>query len=241
VAGEGVLKVVYWITRRLIRPRLSGLAGLAGCGGTGAAVYVGNHSGAFGPIMVMSCLPFRIHPWVAYEITEPATCADYLNEDFTAGELRLKEPLSRWLALLISPICVLLMRYVGAVPVYRNSRRIVRTMAASRALLSGGEKLVIFPEKPREKPEQGAAGPVGEFDTGFLSLARSYYADRGKALPFFPLAVSQKTRTLSIGSALTLDLNKPLAAEKRRIRHQLEERIARLCRDGAGARSSSSQ
>jgi hypothetical protein len=237
VTGGGVMKVVYWITRRLIRPRLSGLAGLAGCGGSGAAVYVANHSGAFGPIMVMSCLPFRVRPWVTYEITEPAACAGYLNEDFTAGELRLKEPLSRWLALLISPICVLLMKRVGGVPVYRNSRRIVHTMTASRALLAGGEKLVIFPEKPG----RAGSGFVGELDTGFLSLAKSFYADRGEALHFFPLAVNKETRTLSIGSALTLDLKKPFAVEKRRFRRQLEESIARLCRDGAGAKSSSSR
>jgi 1-acyl-sn-glycerol-3-phosphate acyltransferase len=221
----GVLRVVYSVTRLLIRPRLFGLGGEPL---RGAAVYVANHSGAFGPIVVMSSLPFKVYPWVTFEITEPATCAAYLDEDFTGGELRLGPLFSRCLARLLSPVCVRLMKMVGAVPVYKNSRKIASTLDRSRKLLAAGGKLVIFPEKPG----QDSPGPVGELDSGFINLARSYYAKQGRALPFYPVAVNRRARSLTVGAPLVFDPRRPFAAEKRRIRRQLEKRIAGLCGGG---------
>ncbi len=232
-----MLRLLYYIARVLIRPRLFGLARLArlarlakpagGCEG-GAGVYVANHSGAFGPIMVMSCLPFRVYPWVAFEITESRTCAAYLDEDFTGGELGLSPLVSRCLARLLCPLCVLLMKKVEAIPVYRNSRRIVHTLEKSRKILAAGGKLVIFPEKPA--PD--APGPVGELDTGFINLARSFYAERKQALRFYPVAVNKATRSLTVGAPLIFDPQRPFPAEKRRIKQQLEKRIAELCGGG---------
>lgn len=221
--SEKLLQVVYRIARLLIRPRRIGLEG--GCD-RGAAVFVANHSGAFGPIMVMSCLPFKVHPWVTFEITRLRSCAAYLDEDFTGGELRLGQPLSRLLAGLLGPVCVLLMKMVQAVPVYKNSRRIACTMARSRELLAAGGKLVIFPEKPGQDP----SGPVGELDAGFIRLARSFYAQGGKALRFYPLGVNKQARSLSIGAPLFLDPRRPFAAEKLRLKRQLEMKIADLCK-----------
>jgi hypothetical protein len=232
-----MLRLLYAIARMLIRPRLFGLAELAkpaksakyakpagGCEG-GAGLFVANHSGAFGPIMVMSCLPFRVYPWVAFQITEPRTCAAYLDQDFTAGELGLSPFFSRCLARLLCPLCVRLMKKVQAIPVYRNSRRIVHTLEKSREILARGGKLVVFPEKPAPDAPQ----PVGELDTGFINLARSFYAEQKRALRFYPVAVNKKNRSLTVGAPLLFDPRRPFPEEKRRIKQLLEKRIAELC------------
>jgi 1-acyl-sn-glycerol-3-phosphate acyltransferase len=163
------------------------------------AVFICNHALSYGPIVISLDLPFRFRPWVLANVVSPALCRDYLEADFVQKELKLRRPWSLWLAGLLAPLCIRLMKSIGAIPVYKGDIRVRETMNASVRALKDGWNLVIFPESPT-KP---FSPYMHDFQTGFAYLAKHYYYATGKLLRFHPVLVDAKKRTITIGQAMT--------------------------------------
>ena len=82
----------YKVLRRLFFN--AHLRGLENLGGAGPFIFVSNHAGAFGPVSVITSMPFDIYPWVAHEVTDLRTAAPRIQAEFVEPELRLRPPLS---------------------------------------------------------------------------------------------------------------------------------------------------
>jgi 1-acyl-sn-glycerol-3-phosphate acyltransferase len=187
-------------------------------------IFVSNHIGSYGPLSVLSSLPLKLYPWVAHEVTELANVARRLQKEFTELELKLRPPLSVWLARLIGRLCVAVMRDVQAIPVYAASRRIRDTLQRSLELLLKGKNILVFPEN-KERPINEV---LGDFSTGFLAMARLYYQRTRRAICFLPVAVNQKVKGIRIGRPIRFDARLPFAQEKRRLKRELEDSIYSL-------------
>ncbi len=184
-------------------------------------IFVSNHIGSYGPLSVLSSLPLKLYPWVAHEVTELRNVALRLQNEFTELELKLRPPVSVWLARLIGRICVAVMRDVQAIPVYASSRRIRDTLQRSLELLLKGRNILVFPEN-KERPINEV---LGDFSTGFLAMARQYYQRTRKALCFLPVAVNQKAKGIRIGRPIRFDAGLPYPQEKQRLKRELETSI----------------
>lgn len=131
---------IYRIVRIVFpKPKIHGLGKIKR---NDPAVFVANHLGSYGPVTIMSHLPFQLYPWVTHEIMDMKYCAAYIERDFVYPELRLKPPLSTVLSKGIGWICVALMRYIQAIPVYKGCRKISNSLTMSIGYLLNGQAYV---------------------------------------------------------------------------------------------------
>jgi len=220
--AERFYRIAYKIIRFIIfRPKIIGRKFLRH---TGNVIFVANHLGSFGPIVLMSSLPKEVHPWVTHEIMDKEMCSSYLRKDFIEKEIRLKPPLSIRCSDLLAHICVRLMNGLKAIPVYRKAREMRKTIEMSLFLLEKGKKLLIFPENANCAKNE----VMCEIDTGFIKLARRIYEKTKKGLAFIPIAVNKKAMAIRIGSPIYFNPHEAFFEEKRRIKNEIEENITKM-------------
>ena len=187
-------------------------------------IMVANHVGSFGPVSVITSMPMRMYPWVAHEVTDVKTVATRIQAEFLEQELHFKPPLSTYLARVIGRICVALMKDIGAIPVYQNSRDIRRTVQWSLALLEQGKNILVFAEDSTKKIND----VLCEFCTGFIHLAKLYYEKTKKAVQFLPVAVNREVGGILIGTPIRFDVTRPFPREKQRLKNELQNSVSAL-------------
>jgi hypothetical protein len=195
------------------------------------AIFIANHADSFGPIALNLYFPVRLYPWVIYEVTDKRSCARYLERDFVSKELRLPRPFSTWLSLLIAGICVGLFRYIEAIPVYHDSRRIMETISKSMVYLEEGRNILIFPEIS----DAYLSRYIKRFNTGFLEIAKKIGQNGDKSIRIYPVGVDRKLRRVSLGGPSVYDVTKSYADEKKRIEAELEAKVGALLAEGDDA------
>lgn len=190
-------------------------------------IYVANHMGSYGPVTAMSSLPQPVYPWVAHQIIDSSLCPSYIEHDFVRAEMHLGPPLSVLISGMIGRICVALMRDLHAIPVYRDSRRVLETLRISVRLLEQGKRLLIFPEIPNRIVNE----IVNEFDTGFINVARLFFERSARVVSFLPIAIHRGRLALRVGAPIRFNPGIPFRLEKLRIKRELVERICEMYRD----------
>ena len=190
-------------------------------------IIVANHLGSYGPISIMCSLSVDLYPWVVQEVTSMDSCPSYLRQDFIETELKLKAPLSVTFSIVIGRLCVALMRGIHAIPVYKKSRNLRKTMELSLLLLQQRKALLIFPEIKDEPLHE----EIHRFDAGFILLAKVFFRRYGKRVAFIPAAVNRKARAISIGRPIFFRPDVPYHEERDRIRDSLETSVLNMYRN----------
>ena len=186
------------------------------------AVVVANHLGSFGPLALMSSLTHKLYPWVVQEVTNLKQCAAYVQRDFVEKELKLRSFMGWELSRLIGRICVRLMGYLEAIPVYRKRREIYRTFEISLTYLKSKRALLIFPEDDDSKKRDDLC----MLNTGFIRMARWLYQTSHRVLTFYPVAINKKVRGIRVGEPIRFDPEAPFGEERMRIKEYLERSIS---------------
>lgn len=189
-------------------------------------VVVANHLGSFGPLALMSSLIHKLYPWVIQEVTNLKDCAAYIREDFVEKELKLRSFAGRELSRIIGRICVQLMTYLKAIPVYNRSREIYRTFEISLSYLKSKRALLVFPENEESKQQDDLC----LLNTGFIRLAQWLYDTSQRVLTFYPVAVNKKARAIRVGEPIHFDPSAPFGEERMRIKEYLERSISGMYR-----------
>ncbi len=177
------------------------------------AVFVCNHMGSYAPVVMELFFPFPFRPWVTYQVVAKKLCRKYLEQDFVKKELGWKRPLSGWLSAAIEPFCIRVLRSAGAIPVYKGKREIRETFRRSVAALREGNHLAVF----LTGENRGETEPADRFPGGFVHLAKLYHRETGRELLFYPVFVSRKERTVTIGRPVGFDSENDFRAERTRI------------------------
>ncbi len=188
------------------------------------AIFVANHADSFGPLALHLYFPVKLYPWVIHNVTDMATCARYLEQDFVARELHLRRPFSAWLSILMARICVGLFRHIEAIPVYHDSRRILETISKSIIYLEEGRNILIFPEIP----DSYLSAYIRRFNTGFIEITKTLGRENGMKVPIYPVSVDPRRRRILLGKPSAYDPSKSHAEEKLRIQAELEAEVASL-------------
>jgi 1-acyl-sn-glycerol-3-phosphate acyltransferase len=217
-----LIKIIYKIIRVLfVKTKLVGLRNMPG---NTYSIFVANHEGAYGPLSIISSLSINLYPWVVADITDPQKSVSYIEEDFTVKELNLKRPLSLRISIVIGRICVAIMKGINAIPVYKKSHDLIKTMNESLRILEEGKALLIFPEEPGTRVNE----VIGDFHTGFIKCAKLFYERSNKIIGFYPVAVNRKTRIVHIGSPVYFNPAIPFKEEKNRIKRLLMSAITEM-------------
>jgi hypothetical protein len=189
----------------------------------GPAVFIANHMDALGPIAITCALPLRFKSWMIADIVDKDLAPAYFQKDFIERQLHFKPPLSRWISLMISKINVPFLHAIGSIPVYTGDYDGIRkTMDLTMDALRKGEYIMIFPENPFLPADP--VTKMNPFMHSFARLGEMYYAETGKCLEFYPLAVHPK-KYVVVGKPVAFNPLNPVAQERRRIRDLMESSV----------------
>jgi 1-acyl-sn-glycerol-3-phosphate acyltransferase len=194
-------------------------------------IFVANHAGVFGPVSVITAMPVRVYPWVAYDVTDVRAAGPRIQAEFVEQELRLKPPFSTFLARAIARVCVALMKDIGAIPVHEKSKQVTRTLMRSLDLLRQGKSILVFAEDSTRKIND----VLCEFRTGFIHVARLYFRATSRAVRFLPVAVNRAAGRIMVGAPIRFDGTRPFTLEKQRIKQALERAVSDLLQRPAPA------
>ncbi len=189
----------------------------------GPAIFISNHLDATGPIAAFCALPFRLHPWTIANMMDRELAPAYLQMDFVERQLHFKAPLSGWIARFFCKITIPLFNSLGCIPVYRGDyARLLTTYNISMDYLRQEKFLVIFPED--NSLPMDPLTRMQPFQHSFVRLAEMYYAETGKCLEFFPVAV-HASKYLAVGRPAVFNPHNHAGMERWRIKKRMEDSI----------------
>ena len=163
----------------------------------GPAVYVANHCGNLGPVVIVLSVPLRFYPWVKADLLDPRRSPAHLYREFGQRTLHLSPGPGMALMRVISWITVPLLRAIGCIPVESQGFYTSDAFRRSLGLLMQGANVLIFPEDAlRPLDEETMLHP---FNMGFVQLCRLYRRMALADLPLYPVAVSPPARAIAIG------------------------------------------
>ncbi len=177
----------------------------------GASVIVGNHCQMYGPIAGEMYTPGRHSVWCAGEMMNRSEVADYAYRDFWSGKPKSIRWFYKLLSRLIVPLSVLIFNSAHTVAVYHDSRALT-TFRETVARLLAGERIVIFPECYDEHNNV-----VHAFQDRFVDLGRLYYKKTGQPLPFVPMYLAPRLKTIYYGQPILYRPDASPEAERGRI------------------------
>ncbi len=199
----------------------------------GPAVFVANHLASLGPIAVVSCLPYRLYPWIISDMLDAEHAPEYLRWDFVEPQFHLHKPLSSFVAKAISKISTHLLKRMGCIPVFSNFDDIQITFQRSVELLAQDRFLLIFPEDAT-RPQDTSSG-MSPFRKGFVRLGEYYFQHTARSLHFYPLAVHATRRTVQAGMPVVHDPYASPPRERLRIKRKLENMIREMLMEKNGS------
>lgn len=189
----------------------------------GPAVFIANHLEALGPIAVYGSMPLRLYTWSVADMVDQEKAAAYLKWDFVERTLHLQPPFSDWLAKVISRISVPFLRSLGCIPVYKGEYdRMADTLRMSLDILKQGSFLLVFPED--NLLVKDPVTQIAPFQHSFVRLGEAYYAETGRRLEFYPVAVHPKGLVM-VGKPVAFDPLNKTGLERSRLKDVMEKTI----------------
>jgi len=189
----------------------------------GPAVFIANHHEAVGPIATCCSIPLRLYPWSVADMVDKEKAAAYLKWDFVERTLHLKPPLSTWVAKALSNITVPFLLSVGCIPVYKGDYdHMVDTLRFSMDILRQDKFLLVFPEDnllPKDPDTK-----LAPFQRSFARLGEMYYAETGRRLKFYPVAV-HPDGVVMVGKPVAFDPLNAVGLERHRLKDVMEDSV----------------
>ncbi|MEW8977530.1 MAG: hypothetical protein AB2385_03915 [Symbiobacterium sp.] len=185
------------------------------------AVYLCRHADIYGIVLNLLWLPVPVRTWGLAVFGDRRACYDHLREiTFGAryGWPRWKATLAAWFA---SYGLSWLYRSARCIPVYRGSAHVRKTFRESTDALVQGERLLIFPDKDYASTD----AEISELYEGFLGLDRFYHRATGRHIPFVPLYIDTKARTITVCEPVTFRDDRPWKEQSAELIATLQERL----------------
>ena len=182
-------------------------------------LVVGNHSQMNGPIACELYFPGKRYTWCAGQMMRKEEVAEYAFQDFWSQKPKWTQPFYKLLSHIIVPFSVCIFNNANTIGVYRDSR-IISTFKTTLKRLSEGANVVVFPE--HDAPYNTI---LSEFETRFVDIAQLYCKKQGKPLPFVPLYIAPKLKSMYIGKPIYFNPDAPIEEERQRICRFLMEEI----------------
>ena len=114
------------------------------------------------------------------------------------------------------------MASLGAIPVYRDSMKSIRTIKETLKALIAGDTVLIFPDVDYTATH----AEVRKVYEGFLYLERYYYNKTGKHLPFVPLRLDQEHQEIVVEEAVCFADGIDFFDQKESILDKIQARIS---------------
>lgn len=203
------------------------------------SVFVCNHGIVYGPIAAVIYLPTYFRPWIDRKMVERERAAKEMCSRFIYRIPLLSAKTKMRIAHALAGPVTWALNSFDPIPVEKNNlRNVMSTFDDTVKVLSEGDNVLIFPEKPRRVKRgdkmtvEHLTDSVGRLFTGFANIGHLYYDTTGKALRFYPIYASRQHHTFRIGEPVVFDPAGDPHEEKQRIAALLHDRMLALARQG---------
>lgn len=187
-------------------------------------VYVSHHQNMKGPVTVLAWLTQPVRTWVFSVFLDQKECFNhYMNYTFTK-RFGWPPALAKLVVWPLSFFISNLMKSGQGIPVYRKSKKVMRTMKLSVEALQKGESILIFPDVDY----QSEAEEVGDIYEGFLFVEKYYHRKTGKHVAFVPLYSDSHTRTIRAGETIRFREGASFVEQRTEVAAQIQEELNRL-------------
>lgn len=201
------------------------------------SVFVCNHGIIYGPVAAVIYLPTYFRPWIDRKMVDIELAAKEMSNRFIyripllsdSAKMRLARGLAR-------PVTWALNSF-NPIPVEKsNLRNVMSTFDDTVKVLTEGDNVLIFPEKPRrvkrgeKETIEHLTDSVGKLFTGFANIGKLYFDTTGKQLRFYPIYANRRGHTFKIGTPVVFNPDTDPREEKQRITAELHERMMELNR-----------
>ncbi|MDD3244018.1 MAG: hypothetical protein PHD32_09880 [Eubacteriales bacterium] len=179
------------------------------------SVFISRHMNGYGPFSVMAwCDIPRLRIWILASFLEKESCY-HQYADYTFSQ-RLGWP--KWAsaacAWVLCRVVPWFDRSMGALPVYRGSREIIKTLKMSVESLHDGQNILVMPETDILDREEH----TGQLYAGFVQLGRLYCKAYGAdTLDFYPVYTDKEDNTIYIRPPVTFHAGRPYQQERDRM------------------------
>ncbi|MDO4670212.1 MAG: hypothetical protein Q4A67_01940 [Aerococcus sp.] len=164
----------------------------------GPVVLVSHHQNLVGPFTIMLWIPIFVRIWVLGVFSRFKDCYhQYVDWTFTK-RFHMPVWLAKVLAAPAAQIIVTGTRSMGAIPVFRGTREIMKTMEESLKTLKAGTPVLIFPDRDYASD----SGETGEIYAGFLHLEKMYYRKYHEHVNFVPMFSDKHEHYIRFGEPI---------------------------------------
>ena len=199
------------------------------------SVFVCNHGIIYGPIAAVIYLPTYFRPWIDRKMVDREMAAKEMYGRFIYRIPLLPPKAKMRIARLLAGPVTWALNSFNPIPVEKNNlRNVMTTFDDTVKVLSEGDNVLIFPERPR-KVKRGdkmtvehLTDSVGRLFTGFANIGRLYYETTGKCLRFYPIYASKINHTFRIGQPVVFSPDNDPHDEKQRIADLLHDKMLEL-------------
>ena len=202
---KGVYRVIRWLVW-LFYPEFTveGVENLP----QEPCLVVGNHSQLHGPVACELYFPGNRYTWCDGRMMHLKEVPDYAFQDFWSEKPGWCRWFFRILSYIIAPLSVCIFNNARTIGVYRDNR-ILTTFKTTLRRLKEGANVIVF-------PECGEPGNhiVYKFQENFTDIARLYYKQTGKALPFVPLYIAPALHKMYIGKPVYYNKDIPMDQQR---------------------------
>lgn len=231
------VKIIAFFVRPFLSLRLRGIDNMDPS--HFPSVFVCNHGIIYGPIAAVIYLPTYFRPWIDRKMVDRSLAAKEMYSRFIY-RLPLLGPRAKMaIARVLAHPVTWALNSFNPIPVEKNNmRNILSTFDDTVRVLTEGDNVLIFPEKPRRVKRGGKmtvehlTDSVGRLFTGFANIGSMYYESSGKCLRFYPLYANRHNRTFNIGEPVVFDPDNDPHEEKQRIARVLHDRMLAMARQG---------
>lgn len=187
-------------------------------------VYISHHQNMVGPLSILVWLKYYLRTWVLSVFTSQKECYDhYVNFTFTKRK-KWSPAFAKIIAWPASYLIPWLVKSARAIPVYRNSRKIMDTFKISIDALLNDEDILIFPDIDYSDDST----ETSEIYEGFLHLDKYYYRETKQHLTFMPVYVDSDKREVRSGKSIQFEGDKGFIEERKEVAKKIKEELNRL-------------
>ena len=196
-------------------------------------VFVSHHQNLFGPVSIMMWQPKFVRLWVLGNFLEQETCFKQYYDYTLTQRFGLPGPLAWLLAKPMSFFVVALLQSMRAIPVYRGSRDILKTLGQSVAALKKREPVLIFPDKDY----QNESGVTTDIYDGFLFLEKLYWKAHREHVQFVPMYSDWSSKTVHFGAPISFTDGQSFKAQRPSVAEALQRSLNDLHQESVVSQS----
>lgn len=189
-------------------------------------VYISHHQNLFGPFVIYLWFPKSIRTWILHVFLNRKSCyQQYVNYTFTE-RFGMNKIFAKICAFPISFVISSLLNSGKGIPVYRGSRKIMKTFQLSVEALKNGESIAIYPDIDYTD----TSNETKDLYEGYLFIEKYYFKETGRHVQFVPLYVSKKNRLIISDEPIAFRDNEDFTSGKKRVGNYIQTKLNELAK-----------